>query len=80
MEKKSKNISLKFLLISISIGIWILVFQNAGIIPTSQNVKVTNEVDAYVRGKVGIDGSVDIDNTVDVNIHEINGYNQVTTV
>lgn len=79
METKSKSISLKVILSSIAIGIWVLVFQNAGIIPTSQNVKVTNEVDAYVRGRVNIDGSVNIDNTVDVNIHSINGYNQVTT-
>ncbi len=79
MEKKSKNISLKAILLTIAIGIWAIVLQNAGIIPTNQNVKVVNEVDAYVRGSVDVDntvdinGSVDVDNTVDINIEEING-------
>lgn len=70
MEVKSKNILLKAILIVIAVGIWAIVLQNAGIIPTNQNVKVVNEVDAYVRG------SVDVDNTVDVNIDAINGYSR----
>jgi hypothetical protein len=73
METKSKNISLKAILIIIAAGIWIIVLQNAGIIPTNQNVKVVNEVDAYVRGKVDVDGSVSIDNTVSVSIDEVLG-------
>lgn len=44
----------------IAIGIWILVFQNLGIIPVSQSVNVTNEVE--------VDGSVRIDNIVDVSV------------
>lgn len=71
--------TLKFILFSIALGIWVLVLQNAGIIPTCQNVVVENEVDANVRGNVGINGGVDVNNTVDINIHAINGYNQVTT-
>ena len=76
METKSKNISLKAILIIMTIGIWAIVLQNAGVIPTNQNVKVVNEVDAYVRGSVDADvsGSVSVDNTVDVNIEEVNGY------
>ena len=81
MEKNSANNSTKALLISIAVGIWVLIFQNAGIIPKligtengTQTVYVTGgSVDAKVSG------SVSVDNTVDVNIHEINGYNQVTT-
>jgi hypothetical protein len=68
METKSKNISLKAILITIGVGIWILVLQNAGIIPTKQNV--------YVKGgniDADINGSVSIDNQVDVNIDAING-------
>ncbi|MBN2834480.1 MAG: hypothetical protein JXR48_05885 [Candidatus Delongbacteria bacterium] len=71
METKSKNISLKAILIIIAVGIWVIIFQNAGIIPTNQNVRVVNSVDAYVSG------SVDVDNTVDINIHEINGHRDV---
>lgn len=67
MENKSKNISLKAILISIAIGIWVIVLQNAGVIPTSQNVKVVNSVDADVSG------SVSVDNTVDINIEAVNG-------
>lgn len=54
------NFSLKTILLVIAIGIWILVFQNLGIIPVSQSVNVTNEVE--------VDGSVRIDNTVDVSV------------
>lgn len=73
MELKSSNISLKAILIVIAVGIWAIVLQNAGIIPTNQNVKVVNEVDAYVRGKVNVDGSVSVDNTVAVSIEEVLG-------
>lgn len=75
MEKKPKQISLKTILIVIAAGVWVIVLQNAGIIPTNQRVKVVNTVDAYAR----VSGRVSVDNTVDVNIHEINGYNTVTT-
>jgi hypothetical protein len=75
METKSKNISLKAILIIIAVGIWITVFQNAGIIPTEQRVKVTNTIDA----NASVTGEVEIENTVDVNIEAINGYNTVTT-
>lgn len=75
METKSKNISLKAILIIIAVGIWIAAFQNAGIIPTEQHVKVTNTVDTYST----VTGEVEIENMVDVNIEAINGYNTVTT-
>lgn len=55
-----KDLSLKSILLAIAIGIWILVLQNLGIIPVSQSVNVTNEVE--------VDGSVSIDNTVDVSV------------
>jgi len=54
------NFSLKTILLAIAIGVWILVLQNLGIIPVSQSVNVTNEVE--------VDGSVRIDNTVDVSV------------
>lgn len=65
---KNKNLSLKTILIIIGVGIWAIVLQNAGIIPTNQKVRVVNRVDAYVSG------SVSIDNEVDVNIEAINGH------
>jgi len=79
METKSNNLSLKFILGMIAIGIWAVFLQNAGVIPTNQNVKVVNEVDARVRGSVNADvsGNVRIDNTVDINIEKINGKSNV---
>lgn len=50
------------------IGIWVLVFQNLGIGKTKDVYVVGGEIESHVNG------SVSIDNTVDVNLHEINGY------
>ncbi|NQT78744.1 MAG: hypothetical protein HQ565_13615 [Bacteroidetes bacterium] len=75
MENKSKYISLKAILIIMTIGIWVVVLQNAGIIPTKQNVYVKGGyIDAAVSGSVDVSGSVSIDNEVDVNIEAINGH------
>lgn len=87
MEQKSTNISLKAILIVIGAGIWVMVLQNAGIIPKlvgtengTQTVYVTGgSIDADINGTVDVSGRVSVGNTVDVNIHEINGRNQVTT-
>lgn len=53
-----KNLSLKSILVIIAIGIWMLVLQNLGIIPVTQDVRVKNTVE--------VSGNVDVDNTVDV--------------
>ena len=77
METKSQNFSLKAIQISIAIGIWAIVLQNAGIIPTNQNVKVVNSVDVSgtvdIGNTVDVQGSVDV-GEVDVNITKINGW------
>lgn len=76
METKGKNISLKAILIAIALGIWVIVLQNAGIIPTKQNVYVKGGyIDADINGTVDVRGSVSVDNEVDVNIRKINGWN-----
>lgn len=74
METESKNNSLKAILIAIGLGIWTIVLQNAGVIPTNQNVYVNGGyVDAEINGTVDIKGSVNVDNTVDINLQQING-------
>ncbi|HCK25529.1 MAG TPA: hypothetical protein DHW31_12330 [Bacteroides graminisolvens] len=81
MEQKSKNISLKAILIAIGLGIWVIVLQNAGVIPKLVGTENGTQT-VYVTGgniNADVNGSVSVDNTVDVNIHEINGHNQVTT-
>lgn len=72
METKSKNLSLKAILIIIAVGIWAIVLQNAGVIPTKQNVYVKGGyVDADVNGRVSVD------NEVDINLSSINGKSNV---
>ena len=65
----------------IAIGIWAIVLQNMGVIPTSQNVKVLNH--GYIEwlvsvfgGSLWVTGGVEdnIRTTVHVNISEINGH------
>lgn len=51
-----KNLSLKSILVIIAIGIWMLVLQNLGIIPVTQDVRVKNTIDADVSGRVYVDG------------------------
>lgn len=77
-----RRISLRFLLITIALGIWILVLQNAGIIPTSQNVYIRGgdvgvygTVSAEIDDPIHIQGSVEISGGhVSVNLSEILGY------
>ncbi|WP_291100431.1 MULTISPECIES: hypothetical protein [unclassified Empedobacter] len=73
MESKTT----KIILLSISIGIWIIVLQNFGIFSEegTQEVRVTNTID--VEGNVKIKEPVEIGNTVDINISEINGHSDV---
>ena len=73
MENKSKNLSLKAIQVIIGIGIWAIVLQNAGIIPTKQNVYVKGGY-IDVDNTVDIYGSVSVDNEVDINISSVNGY------
>lgn len=80
MIQKSKSISLKAILITIGLGIWAIVLQNAGVIPTKQNVyvkggyiDVSGSVD--IDNTVSVQGSVDVDNTVSVSIDEVLGRN-----
>lgn len=48
-KNQLKNLSLKSILVIIAIGIWMLVLQNLGIIPVTQDVRV-------VSGSVYVDG------------------------
>jgi hypothetical protein len=73
METNFNNISIKSILITIGAGIWLLVLQNAGIIPKL----VETEQRVYVQGgsmDAEVTGSVTVDNTVDINIEAVNGY------
>lgn len=69
--------SIKLILGSIAIGIWVLVLQNFGLFSEdkTQSVRVVNSVG--INGSVEVEGRVNIGNTVDVNLQEINGHNNV---
>lgn len=71
MESVRKNISLKTILIFIAVGIWVIVLQNTGLIPTKQNVYIKGG-SLDVDGTVSVRGSVDVDNMVDVNLNVLN--------
>lgn len=62
------SFSLKTLLFLLVIGVWILVFQNLGIIPVTQNVNV-KEIEYGTE--IGVRGPVD------ANLHYINGRSDV---
>ncbi len=64
----------KSILIAILIGIWFLVFQNAGIIPQVLPTKITSDTAILVRGSVDIESIVYVKGRVDANIESINGY------
>jgi hypothetical protein len=78
-KTKSMEINAKFLrttLILIAVGIWVLVFQNAGVFPRIRPEKV--QVDSLVRveGAVSVDNTVFIKGAVNANIESINGYSK----
>lgn len=64
----------KRLLIAIAIGVWFLVFQNAGIIPQLRPAIVEADSAINVKGSVSIDNVVLIKGKVDANLESINGY------
>lgn len=68
-HKKIFHLSLKGILLVIAVGIWMLVLQNFGIFPSTQDVRVKNTVD--------VSGAVDVGNSVDVNLQYINGRSDV---
>jgi hypothetical protein len=87
-KDKLHQISSRTLLLIIASGIWVIVLQNAGIIPrflgTKKGVQsvyvIGGNIDADVSGTVDIDdirGSVNVNGDVDVNISRINGQRNV---
>src|SRR3990172_2221576 len=80
-SRKLSNI----LLIFTVIALWIIVLQNANIIPPISKEVVIIGNTVRVQGRVDVDntvdiaGSVTIDNTVDVNLKEVVGDELVTS-
>ncbi|MDP3461218.1 MAG: hypothetical protein Q8S18_00345 [Bacteroidales bacterium] len=69
---------LRSLLLLITIGIYIIILQNAGIIPQMNPLKIepAHEEGLLIRGEIEIPSTVFIKGSVDANIESINGYNK----
>lgn len=72
-----KNIFHNSLLLLIGIGIWIIVFQNMGLIPIVQKVQLEGGYVSDITQEVKIKGEVKVDSTVNINLHSINGQQDV---
>lgn len=66
----------KIVLIVIAAGIWMIVFQNAGIIPQIAPQRVAADSSIRVFGEVDVLNTVFIKGSVDANIESINGYSK----
>ncbi len=67
---------IKTILILIAVGVWILVFQNAGIVPPIRTPRVVVDSLVKVKGHVEVDNTVFVKGTVNTNIESINGYSK----
>jgi len=74
MEISSKFI--KTILILLTVGIWIIVFQNAGIFPRLSPVYISSEQPIVVSGEVDVNNTVTVKGTVNTNLESINGYSK----
>ncbi len=67
---------LRSVLIVIAIGVWVIVLQQAGLMPQIKPTKITSVDTLQVRGLVEIENVVFIKGSVDANIESINGYSK----
>ncbi len=74
MEPKSRFTKLTLLLLTI--GVWIIVFQNAGIFPRIKPERITVDSALRVQGEVDVNNTVFVKGSVDANIESINGYSK----
>ncbi len=74
MEISSKFI--KSTLLLLTIGVWVLVFQNAGIFPRITPQRITVDSALRIMGNVEVDNTVFVKGSIDANIESINGYSK----
>ena len=66
----------KTIMVVIAVGIWFIVFQNAGIIPQIAPQRIAVDSAILVTGEVDVLNTVFIKGAVDANIESINGYSK----
>jgi len=67
---------IKVALALIVVGVWIIVFQNAGIFPRMSPIVVVADSALRIKGEVDVNNTVFIKGSVDANIESINGYSK----
>lgn len=66
----------KYVSIVIAVGVWVIVFQNAGIFPQLKPQKFQAVEAIEVKGEVDVMNTVFIKGSVDANLESINGYSK----
>lgn len=64
------------ILILIAVGIWIIVLQNAGLLPQLRPLKIQSDQVLEIKGLVEVENTVFIKGQVDANLESINGYSK----
>jgi len=67
---------IKITLTFLVVGVWIIVFQNAGIIPPVNPQVIVADSALKVMGEIDVVNTVFIKGSVDANIESINGYSK----
>lgn len=67
---------LKTALVIIAVGVWIIVLQNAGVLPQISPQVVVADSALRIMGEVDVNNTVLVKGAVDVNIESINGYSK----
>lgn len=60
----------------IVVGVWIIVFQNAGVVPTYNRQIVVADSALRVYGEIDVVNTVFVKGNVDANLESINGYSK----
>jgi hypothetical protein len=71
--------NIKYIKISLALivaGVWIIVLQNAGILPPLKPQIVVADSAIRVMGEIDVNNTVFIKGSVDANIESINGYSK----
>jgi len=71
--------NIKYIKVSLALivaGVWIIVLQNAGIIPPVRAQVVVADSAIRVMGEIDVNNTVFIKGSVDANIESINGYSK----
>lgn len=67
---------IKTALVIIAVGVWIIVLQNAGVLPRISPQVVVADSAMRIMGEVDVNNTVIVKGAVDVNIESINGFSK----